>query len=371
MAEDQNNNQAGLEDLDTADTNAPVSFQDGDNQNKPAGQIRSSDKKSVIGRVTDYGSDYVSGKAFDKATSKLLDSSGYAKGGTGAVNGSGGTNPPGGGGLNGASGGGGPGKRPAWETDKVNLRADDINKSDTIRDRLRRGAEDRKAGAKFKEAYQTERRGRRVAETAKGASSLVESGTKSLGRELAKDTAKAGVKEVVKDTSKFAGREALDAAIPGAGLVTAIDVKGLKHTAQDTVRDIKDFHLLRAARRAVTGVGTSAAVTLFRASYDWYVLGWTLCLSLIVTWILGSILLFVPKAELQYMEKLGVVALNILIFFVLVVSILGVVVMMCSGLNVPGVALKLASYVSDTANSANEVCKTFSIFNVLSGGFGK
>lgn len=298
-----------------------------------AGNIRPSDKDTLAGRAGDAASDYVSGAAFDKFASNR-------------------TNNP--------TGGNGSAKVPSSQMPKAQERAESIKKSDSIQDRLKRGAEDRKSGAKLKDAYRNERRGRSVASGAKGVGGAAGQGAKNVAGEAVKDAGKVAAKEAVKDGGKLAGREAFDAVVPGAGLVTAVDLKGLKKTTQDTARELKDFHVVRAAERLVTGLGKTAAVTLFRASYDWYVIGFSGGLSLIVTWVLGSLLLFIPSAELNIFEKLGIVAINILLLLLIAGAVIGILVVQCS-IGPVGWAIWLASWVSSTANNFNEFCKYFTV----------
>lgn len=298
------------------------------------GNIRPSDKETLAGRTKDALSDYASGAAFDKIVSNKT----------------------------GASGTGGARSIPASQMPKAQERADAIKKSDSIQDKLKRGAEDRKSGAKLKDAYRNERRGRSVAAGAQGVGSIAGQGAKNVVGEVAKDAGKAVVKEGAKDAGKLAARETVDAVVPGAGLATAVDLKGLKKTAQDTARELTGFNVGRAAEKLVTGLGKTAAVTLFRASYDWYVIGFSGGLSLIVTWLLGSVLIFIPSAELNVFERLGIVALNLLLLLFVAGGIIAVFVVQCS--IVPrGFVLWLATWFSSSANTFNEFCKYFDVLS--------
>ncbi len=312
------------------------------------GQIRASQKESTLGRVGDYASDMASGKLFDKKVKQIQERQ-AAKSGSGNTSGEG--------------------------TSEAGVN------SNSWRDQYKRGADARKRGENLKDAYRDERRIRRAptgggadiaGDTARAAGKEAVTDTaKAVGTEAVKDTAKGVGKEVAKDGARIALEEGADV-VPGLGLVTAVDYKGVKHTVQDTARELKDFHVLRAASRAVTGLGKSAAVTLFRASYDLWVIGFTLGLSLLVTFFLGNILLFVPDADIGPLEKLVIIGTDLFLFFLL----MGIVVMLIyayckvdgSGQGVVGAASGIVGSVAGAlsnlfggSSGGSGVCQAFSL----------
>lgn len=216
------------------------------------------------------------------------------------------------------------------------------------------GRADRGAGGKTLREGIREQNQARIAKSA--ASGVAAGASKQVGKEAVKDTAKVAAQTGVK-------------AVPGAGLVTAIPAKEVKNTVQDTARELVNLRVGRAAKRLVTGLGKSAVITIFRASYDPYVIGFTGGLSLIVTFLLGTVLVLVPGA-LTSLERLMVGMIWALIIVILCIFFVMIVVVACTGFGVPGLALKAASLVSSTASSFDAICAQVSIFNVLSGLLG-
>ncbi|MBP9686748.1 MAG: hypothetical protein KBD66_03030 [Candidatus Doudnabacteria bacterium] len=194
---------------------------------------------------------------------------------------------------------------------------------------------------------------------------LAKSATGSTGGGIAAGAGQQLGKEAVKDTAQTAAKAGAKA-VPGLGAASAIDVQGLKNTAQDTARELANLHVGKAAKRLVTGLGKSAVLTVFRASYDPYVIGFTGSLSLIVTFLLGSVLFFVPQALLWY-ERLIVGMVWGLVLVVLCVILAVVVIITCSGLNVPGIVLKFAALFSTSAAAIDSVCTNASILSIVKG----
>ena len=285
--------------------------------------VRASDATTVAGRVRDAAADKVGAKVYERGAAKLGQGLGVDMNAQNARTGSG----------------------------LKNL------SYDRAKEQFAQGKADKAANRGFREGLREQNKAR----VARGAGSAVS----TVGGELVKDAGKQVAKEVVKDGAKAAATVA-SKAVPGLGLVTAIDAKGIKNTVQDTARDLANLHLGKATVRAVTGLGKSTALTLFRASYDPWVMGFTGLLSLIVTLLLGTILFFVPNS-LNIFERVIVGMVWFLFFVVLAVILAVVVVSTCSGLSSFGLALKIASYVSTTAASANELCQPFSAF----GSFGQ
>ncbi len=219
------------------------------------------------------------------------------------------------------------------------------------RDAFAQGRTDRSFGGKTLREGVRQQNQMRIARSA--ASGAVAGAGKQLGKEAVKDTAKVAAKTGAK-------------AVPGAGLVTAIPAKEVKDTVQDTARELANLRVGRAAKRLVTGLGKSAAITVFRASYDPYVIGFTGGLSLIVTFLLGSVLILVP-GSLTNLERLLVGMIWALIIVVLCILLVMIVMVACTGFGVPGLALKAVSLVSSTASSFDAICAQASILNILSG----
>ncbi len=345
MAEAPNNNQIGPEDLDAAGTNAPVSFQDGATSTPPpagkarkSGLIGGSIKNAVGNEALKMGA--LAGGSY---ASKKLDEK----------------------------------TRPVIQ-DYTKLQ--DRVKAQGLKDAIvgRASKPDAKLAAQFATT------GGKLNKLTEGNKELLEA-THALGTKGLKglDDITKGVKvrsgstvdklgaKGVESLAKYGTGKAASLATRALPVVGDVDFKGGVKAVKNTAKELAKGNIFKAAKTLRTEAGKVAAVTTFRLSYDPLVIGGTVGLSLFVTLIVGNLLLFVPESSVTFLEKLGVIALDILLFFFVVICILGVIVMMCSGLNGVGLALKAASLFSNTASSANEVCKTFSVFNVLSGGFGK
>lgn len=214
-----------------------------------------------------------------------------------------------------------------------------------VRDRFKRGFEDRKSGQGFKDAYSARKLppgGSAVKGVGEGAA---KGAAESLAKEGAKDVvataAKTAAKEGVKDTAKLASKTT------PVGLLTDIDAKG----AYKAAKDLKNFKVVSAAK----GVTQSAAVTLFRVSYDPWVIGFTVGLSLIVTLIVGSVIFLMPSSSMTFLERLLVVALWLLLGFTMVLVLGLLLVGFCNGPQ--GWAIWGASFFSKTAADINKFCE--------------
>lgn len=224
-----------------------------------------------------------------------------------------------------------------------------------MREAFAQGRADRAGGQKSLREGVREQNQARIAKSATGSASagIAQGAGKQLGKEAAKDTAQA--------VAKTGGK-----AVPGLGLAASVDVKGLENTAKDTARELANLRVGKAAKRLVTGLGKSAAITIFRASYDPYVIGFTGSLSLIATFLLGSVLFFVP-GSLTTFERLIVAMVWGLILVILCIILAVVVISTCSGLNVPGIVLKFASIFSTSAAAIDSVCSNASILTIIKG----
>lgn len=213
------------------------------------------------------------------------------------------------------------------------------------RDRFKRGFEDRKSGKGFKDAYSA----RKLPPGGTAAKGLGESAAKGAAENLAKEgakevaatAAKTAAKEGVKDTAKLASKTT------PVGLLTDVDAKG----AYKAAKDLKDFKVVSAAK----GVTQSAAVTLFRVSYDPWVIGFTWGLSLIVTLVVGSVIFFMPSSSMTFLERLLVVALWILLLLIVLLVLGLTLISLCNG--PAGWAVWAASWISDTAADINKFCE--------------
>lgn len=182
---------------------------------------------------------------------------------------------------------------------------------------------------------------------------LFDAGAQALARK--------GLQQAAKGAATAGTRQLANQALPVVGAISAGDAaRGIGRGA----KELKEGHAIKAAEKVVAGVAKSVLVTLFRASYEWYVIGLTWGLSLIVTFIVGNLLLLVPNRGMAFYEKLGVVALDFLVFFFVLFSLIGIVVIQCS-IGPVGWAIWLASFVSDTANTFNDFCKYFSVFQQI------
>lgn len=210
------------------------------------------------------------------------------------------------------------------------------------RDRFKRGLEDKKSGESFKNAYSARKLpsgGSAVKGLGEGAA---KGAAKGLAQEGAKDVAKAVAKEGVKDTAKVGAKF-----VPGADLASDIDLKG----AIKSAKDLKDLKVGAAAKDAAKSI----TVTLFRVSYDPWVIGFTVGLSLIVTLLVGSFLFFMPSSSMSFLERLLVVALWILLGLAVVLVLGLLLVGLCNGPQ--GWAIWGASFFSKTAADINKFCE--------------
>jgi hypothetical protein len=213
-----------------------------------------------------------------------------------------------------------------------------------VRDRFKRGFEDRKSGKGFKDAYSARKLpsgGSAVKGLGEGAAKgAAENVAKEGAKDVAATAAQAAAKEGVKDTAKLASKTT------PVGLLTNIDAKG----AYKAAKDLKNLKVVSA----VKGVTQSAVVTLFRASYDPWVIGFTLGLSLIVTLVVGSVIFF-TTSSMTFLERLLVVALWILLLFI-VLLVLGLMLIgVCNGPT--GWGVWAASWVSKAAADINKFCE--------------
>lgn len=213
------------------------------------------------------------------------------------------------------------------------------------RDRFKRGFEDRKSGQSFKDAYSARKLpsgGSAVKGVGEGAAKgAAESLAKEGAKDVAATAAKTAAKEGVKDTAKLASKTT------PVGLLTDIDAKG----AYKAAKDLKNFKVVSAAK----GVTQSAAVTLFRVSYDPWVIGFTVGLSLIVTLIVGSVIFLMPSSSMTFLERLLVVALWLLLGLAVVLVLGLLLVGLCNGPQ--GWAIWGASFFSKTAADINKFCE--------------
>lgn len=213
------------------------------------------------------------------------------------------------------------------------------------RDRFKRGFEDRKSGQSFKDAYSARKLpsgGSAVKGVGEGAAKgAAESLAKEGAKDVAATAAKTAAKEGVKDTAKLASKTT------PVGLLTDIDAKG----AYKAAKDLKNFKVVSAAK----GVTQSAAVTLFRVSYDPWVIGFTVGLSLIVTLIVGSVIFLMPSSSMTFLERLLVVALWLLLGLAVVLVLGLLLVGLCNGPQ--GLAIWGASFFSKTAADINKFCE--------------
>ncbi len=285
--------------------------------------VRTSDASTLAGRIRDAAADKVGAKVYERGAGKVAQGLGVDMNAQNARTGSG---------LKNFS-------------------------YDRAKEQFAQGKADKAANRGFREGLREQNRAR-VSSGLGGAGA-------AASKELVKDAGGQVAKEAVKDGAKAAAATGAKA-VPGAGVIGAIDAKGVERTLKDTARDLANLRLGKASVRAVTGLGKSAAITIFRASYDPWVIGFSGSLSLLVTWILGTVLFFFPNSLLWY-ERLIIGMVWGLIFVVFAVILAVVVVSTCSGLSGFGLALKIASYVSTTAASANELCQPFSAF----GSFGQ
>lgn len=237
----------------------------------------------------------------------------------------------------------GPTQEPSAQTDHATPEKQGLPTG--ARDRFKRGFEDRKSGKGFKDAYSA----RKLPPGGTAAKGLGEGAAKGAAENLAKEgakdvaqtAAKAAAKEGVKDTAKLASKTT------PVGLLTDIDAKG----AYKAAKDLKDFKVVSAAKGAVQ----SGAVTLFRVSYDPWVIGFTWGLSLIVTLIVGSVIFFVPSSSMSFLERLLVVALWILLLLVVLLALGLTLISLCNG--PAGWAVWAASWFSNTAADINKFCE--------------
>lgn len=378
MPPDPNNNQLGLDDTDTAGTNAPVSFQDNSNfaanpvdskktvkPPKSGGAfsmpkltdgfagVKSDLKNQAIGGGLQYASDKlrekqqddgfqkkygiagdIASKALEKAQKKHGENGGLKMSDAGQI-----------------------AKQAAIETGKERLKGAAVKR---LGEQLSKHPELASDIGKLAEGLGT----KRLDLTGRKADQLIDEGVQKFAKKGLESVAKAGAKNAAKAGSSALANQLL----PGVGAISATDAV---HGVGRGLKQLKEGHAIRGAVTAYKGVAKSALITTFNFCIQWEIIGVSIGLSLLVALPVGNILLFTNSRGFTFDKKLLVIATDILLFFFVIICVLGVVVMMCSGLNGAGLALKLASYVSDSANSANEVCKTFSIFNVLSGGFGK
>jgi hypothetical protein len=170
---------------------------------------------------------------------------------------------------------------------------------------------------------------------------------------LGQNLAKKGLEGVTKGAAKEGTKQLANQALPVVGAVSARDAltginRGLK--------DASDGKVISAAKDVAVGVAKSTLVTAFRASYQWEIVGASVGLSLIVTFFLGNVLLIVSNRGISFLEKLAVIAVDLLIFFV-ILGILVIIVAygLCGG--TVGWGVWLASWVSTNANAVNGLCK--------------
>lgn len=206
------------------------------------------------------------------------------------------------------------------------------------RDRFKRGLEDKKSGESFKNAYSA----RKLPPGGSAVKGLGEGAAKGIAQEGTKDVAKAAVKEGTKDAAKVGAKFA-----PGVDLASDIDLKG----AIKTAKDLKDLKVGAAAKDAAKSI----TVTLFRVSYDPWVIGFTVGLSLIVTLLVGSFLFFMPSSSISILERLLIVALWILLGFIVLLVLGLLLVGLCNGPQ--GLAIWGASFFSKTAADINKFCE--------------
>lgn len=207
------------------------------------------------------------------------------------------------------------------------------------RDRFKRGLEDRRSGKGFREGYS----GQKIASGS--AKSVGEGLAGSVAKEAGKDVAKAATKEAGKEAAKVTAKVAAESS--PVGVITDIDLKG----AIKGAKELKDLHVVKAYK----DLAGSVWVTVFRLSYDPWVIGWSAFSSLIVTLLVGSILFFVPGTSMSFLEKLLVVALWLLLFFIILFALALLVLGLCNGPT--GWAIWAASWFSQTAADVNKFCE--------------
>lgn len=136
-----------------------------------------------------------------------------------------------------------------------------------------------------------------------------------------------------------------------AAATYGVNVNDVKDTVKDTTKALASGRLGEATKKLTAG----GLVIVFRISYNWESIGSTVGLSLIVTLVLGSLLFFVSSAKLTMLERLLVVALWILLFFIVLLVLGLVLVQFCNG--PAGWAVWAASWFSKTAADINKFCE--------------
>lgn len=164
-------------------------------------------------------------------------------------------------------------------------------------------------------------------------------------------------KKGLESAAKTGGSQLANQAVPLVGSISAADAaRGIGRG----YKEFKEGHAVKAAEKVVAGVVKSTLITSFRLSYSWEIIGATVGLSLIWTFIGGNILLFLPSRGMSFAEKLGVVALDFVVFGILTAGIISILVFQCS-IGPVSWAIWLASWFSSTANMFNDFCKYFSV----------
>lgn len=189
-------------------------------------------------------------------------------------------------------------------------------------------------------------------ELAAHAGELLNAETKNLdltgkgGDKLAQAAVSKGIQSMAKSGGQIAARQ-----VPIVGSISARDaMSGLGTGA----KKLTQGNIGGAAKSVVGGLTKSLLVSGFRFSYQISSIVGSVGLSLIATAILGTILLFLPNRGVTFLEKLMVVALDTLLVILTLIILAFSVVLACN--SSVGWGVWLASWVSETANSANNIC---------------